>query len=227
MDNSKTHNSTVFRIKQSDQSIIDQNAPRPRGRPKGAKNKPKTMGDFVAQAIRDPYAPPPKKPKEQKGGTGIWAKLKTPEERSAYAKWIRSKVTPEGLSRSGRKLGSPNGWRAADYALAEKRAEKDVKSFLKRMEESGQLPENSIAREATVEALKLIRSPSSKSLRLAVARTLLTYFHPAPVRAAPAKPVTAEDLIEQIDRGVSGLSAAPLPVQANTNCTPPRKGPRL
>ncbi len=220
MDNSKTHNSTVSRIKQSDQSIIDQNARRPRGRPKGAKNKPKTMGDFVAQAIRDPYAPPPKKPKEQKGGTGIWAKLETPEERSAYAKWIRSKVTPEGLSRSGRKLGSPNGWRAADYALAEKRAEKDVKSFLKRMEESGQLPENSIAREATVEALKLIRSPCSKTLRLAVARTLLTYFHPAPAKVAPAKPVTAEDLIEQIDKEAPQSPAVPMPVQASMFCTP-------
>lgn len=203
-------------------------APRPRGRPKGAKSKPKTMGDFIAQAIRAPYAPPPKKPKEGKGGIGIWATLKTPEERSAYAKRIRSKVTPEGLSRTGRKAGSPNGWRAADFALAEERAARDVKSFLRRMEESGQLPKDPIARLATVEALKLIRSPCSKSLRLAVARTLLTYFHPAPLKAAAtSKPVTAEDLIEQMDQDASGLPTAPSPVLSSTICIPRASGPRL
>ena len=220
MDNSKTPNPDVSRIKQNVESMITQNAPRPRGRPKGAKNKPKTLGQFIAQAIRDPYAPPAKAPKGRKGGAGIWATMKTPEERSAYAKWIRSKVTPEGLSRTGRKAGSPNGWRATDYALAEERAEKDVKFFLKHMEESGQLPKNPIAREATVEALKIIRSPCSKSLRLAVARTLLTYFLPAPVRAATAKPVTAEDLIDQMDKEASQPPAVPMPVQASMFCTP-------
>ena len=188
-----------------------------RGRPKGSKNKPKTLGAFIAQSLVNPYTPPPKAPKKRGGDVGIWAKLKTPEERSAYAKRIRSKVTPEGLSRSGRKAGSPNGWTAPDFAEAEKRAEKDSKAFLKRMEESGQLPNDPIAREATFEVLKLLRSPCSKSLRLACVRTLLSYFHATPGPVAASKALAAEALLDELDREGPSVDGDPASVQPNTD----------
>ena len=161
-------------------------APRKRGRPKGSKNRPKTLASFISKAITEPYAPPEPKPAgpkpRKKGGKGIWDKLKTPEERSAYAKKIRAKVTPEGLKRSGRKLHTPNGWDAQSYAAAKKRAKRDAKAFAEKLDAAGHLPSDPIARFCILECLELMRTPGSRNLTLACAKTLLEYLVPKPAK---------------------------------------------
>src|SRR3546814_11144689 len=52
---------------------------RPRGRPKGSKNKPKTAEDFILESLTNPPPPPPRK---KAGGKGRFSNM-TPEERKA------------------------------------------------------------------------------------------------------------------------------------------------
>src|SRR3546814_15755500 len=52
---------------------------RPRGRPKGSKNKPKTAEDFILESLTNPPPPPPSK---KAGGQGRFSN-NTPEERTA------------------------------------------------------------------------------------------------------------------------------------------------
>jgi hypothetical protein len=181
-----------------------------RGRPKGSKNKhpterrTKTLGEFIASSLAKPAKAPPPKPEKPapKVYTGIWATFATAEERSEYARYLRSKVTPEGLARSGRKFAVPNGWPYRDYEIAKAKAAREAKKMLERMEADGELTDDELARTATLEALTLLRSPGSKTFKLKCARTLLSYYRAKPATASSvAVRVTAEDILERLERG--------------------------
>lgn len=177
------------------------------GRPKGSSNKkgerhPATLGAYIEKALAKPILPPPPKQAEpdSKRHSGIWATM-TPSERSEYAKKLRSKVTPEGLARSGRKLSVPNGWNYRDYEAAKSEAARDAKRMLKKLEAAGELNDDEYARFATLECLTLLRAPGSPSFKLKVARILLRYYKPKPATASQvATKVSAEEILDWFER---------------------------
>ena len=155
-----------------------------------------TMAEYVSAALANPMLPPAPKPKNPNQKGGVWATLKTKEERTAHAKYIRSKVNPENLKRTGRKPGVPNGWNAKDYAVASAVADADAEAAFATFAESGPMPDMStgempsadeLVRYATLTLVKLVRSPASASIRLGAARTLVEFTQPKPAKVSKAK----------------------------------------
>jgi hypothetical protein len=160
-----------------------------RGRAKGPSPapKPSSIAEFVTTALTNPLTPPPYPvtPRTRKRAcvrSGIWETLKTPEERSQYAKWMASRRKPENMARpnKGGARRTPNGWThdAAQAAIA--RAELEASRLLKKLLANGTIAKgDKETAEATKAALVLLRSPGGKqSEKDSVATRLLSVFHP-------------------------------------------------
>ncbi len=165
------------------------------GRPRQA-SLPPTMVEYIAYALANPMLSPAPKPKNPNQKGGVWSQFKTKEERSEYAKFLRSKVKPENLKHTGRKPGVPNGWNAKDYAKATAIADTDVEAAFATFAESGPMPDmttglmpsaDELVRYATLTLVKLVRSPASASIRLGAARTLVKFTQPKPAKVSKAK----------------------------------------
>lgn len=168
-----------------------------RGRPKGSKNKPKTLDAWMAAAmdIQLPPKPPPK-PKNQstaKFANNTLSRL-TPEERSARA----SKASLSRKVRKGQHPGTPPYWTDRDYALLKMETEREAKRIYEIMEQDGILPEDPLAREALLEALKLMRAPGDKKFKHSVLRTILEYRLAKPTTKTDVTVRTAEEWLDEL-----------------------------
>ncbi len=142
---------------------------------------PQTIAEWVERSLSDPRVcplPPPKG--KRKRPAGVWDQLKTPEERSEYAKWLASLRKPENMARPGSKPGAPNGWhhRAASVAKAEARLA--AEQLVSRLKANGTIsPDDKEGADATIEALTLVRAPGGcREKRLRTAKALLRHYHP-------------------------------------------------
>lgn len=151
------------------------------GRPRKQSQVP-PLNELIGNALENPIQPPPPKPKNPKRANGIWATLRTPEERTAYAKTIRSRVKPENLKRTGRKAGVPNGWKSREYDEAMKLASAQVDLAMRALDVEERLPDNALAQEAIKALLHIVFSPGPYGLRLRAARTVLTFTKALPKR---------------------------------------------
>lgn len=171
---------------------------RPRGRPKGWRAPPKTFEGFIADSLKRGATPPaqPERPKAKPRGPMAHM---TPEQRSEYAKAMRSKVRAENLSRPSPLAGVPRGWSSDAFADAQATARQDAERFLVGMEKHGLELDDDIAREATLTVLTLMRQPGTRKEKHALARTILEYFQPRPAVAANVRSATtAEALIDAL-----------------------------
>ena len=168
---------------------------RPRGRPKGVKNKPKTLEAFVTDSLANPVSAPPRKPKT--ATRGPWAKM-TPEERKAYSATIRAKRRPESYANVGRKPGVPFALTAAQAQELAEQQNPEIQRILKKMAEQGQLPDDPRAVEALEETLKVLRSEATAKDKLGAARLLLDFTKAKPTARIEHTVRTAEDFLDEI-----------------------------
>jgi hypothetical protein len=165
------------------------------GRPRKTPTPP-TLAEYVEAALANPMQPPAPKPKNPNQKAGVWSQFKTKEERSEYAKLLRSRVNPDNLKHTGRKPGVPNGWKAGDYKEAVAVANRDAEAAFAHFAEGGSLPlpfsgevpsPEELVKYATLTLIKLVRMPAPASIHLAAARTLVEFTQPKPPKVSKAK----------------------------------------
>jgi hypothetical protein len=169
---------------------------RPRGRPKGSKNTPK-LEAFIAEslAIEIPAPLPPPPPKQRVRGP--WAN-KTPEERSAYARAIRANRDPSTYNTAGRKPGIPSNMSAAQYHALVASQKPIVARIMKKMSDTGQLPEDPRAVEALEQTVMVLRTAQAPRDKLGAARLLLDFLKAKPTTKIETTVRTAEDILDEM-----------------------------
>lgn len=167
-----------------------------RGRPKGSKNKPTTLDAWLTEAMENQLPPkPPPKPKDQsKVRENNALNRLTPEERSERAR----KAALSRKVHKGQHVGAPFHWTEQEYAPLRIEAEREAQRIYKIMEQDGLLPEDPLAREALLEALKLMRAPGDKKFKHSVLRTILEYRLAKPTTKTDVTVRTAEDWLDEI-----------------------------
>lgn len=164
---------------------------RPRGRPPGVKNKPKTIEAFVFAALDDPIVPP-ERPK-MRGGTGPWAKM-TPEERSAYSR----KIAACRKRPTNQTPGKPPDLTNAQWVAVQEIAATDAKRIIKKMRDAGQLPDDPRAVEALEETVKTLRAAESAKDKIAAARLILDFTKAKPAQKTEVTVRTHEDFLDEL-----------------------------
>lgn len=126
-----------------------------------------------------PPPPPPPKPRSPNRSAGIWDKLKTPEERSAYAKELAARRKPENMARKGSIPGTPNGWDHRSASVAKTAARMEAEALVSKLKAKGVIaPEDEEGAKATAEALTIVRAPGGIAERKKWAKRLLRHYHP-------------------------------------------------
>lgn len=143
---------------------------------------PETVASFVEKALAEPMAPPPPappKPRNPNRKAGIWDKLRTPEERSAYAKELAARRKPQNMARKGRFPGTPVGWDHRSAAVAKTAARLEADALVSKLQSQGVIaPDDEDGAKATAEALAIVRSPGGIGDRRKWAKRLLSHYHP-------------------------------------------------
>jgi hypothetical protein len=166
---------------------------RPRGRPKGVKNKPKSIEEFVLLQVSEPIQPPPVAPK--KAARGPWAHM-TPEERKAYSrKLIEAR---KGNRPKSTIPGKPRDLTAAQWAAVQEQAARDAKRIIAKMKDAGQLPDDPRAVEALEKAVKTLRQSENAKDVAALGRLILDFTKSKPTTKAELTVKTAEDLLDEM-----------------------------
>jgi hypothetical protein len=166
----------------------------PRGRPKGAKNKPKTVEAFVVQTLTAPPVSPPRKPKLK--ARGPWAG-KTPEERRALSAKLNAgrDLTKIG---GGRKAGVPLNRTIQQHAQVVADQKPEIERIMKKMADQGILPDDPRAVEALEAAVTVLRTVETAKDRLAAARLVLDFTKSKPTTKIEATIKSAEDLLDEM-----------------------------
>lgn len=146
---------------------------RPRGRPPGAKNRPKTVEAFVFHALESPIQPPPRS--TNNGQIGIWGKLDAGERAAHSAKIRAARKRP-----TNQIPGKPRDLTNKQWAVVQQVAANDAKIIIKTMRGAGQLPDDPRAVEALERALQVLRSAESPKDKTAAARLLLDFTKAKP-----------------------------------------------
>lgn len=169
---------------------------RPRGRPKGSKNKPKTAEDFILESLTNPPPPPPRK---KAGGKGRFSNM-TPEERKAagVAMAAARKAKIGDSFGQGRKRGSCKARTAEQQAQFVAEQTLEVKRIIKKMAAAGDLPDDPRAEEALATGLTILRTSESEERKLKAAGLLLTWLKPKPTAKVEHTIKTAEDLLDEM-----------------------------
>ncbi len=172
---------------------------RPRGRPPGSKNKPNSLEGFIKDALENPIKPPPKR--EKKGVFfGPWAN-KTPEERSEYARWLRSRNKPESLGKGGPPKGTPKGLTHEQHMALVAQARPEAKRILKIMKKNGQVPADLDPRAemAMAELLVLLKKETTGVRdKATIALGILGFTMPKPTTKSEVTVKSAEDLLDDV-----------------------------
>ncbi len=168
---------------------------RPRGRPPGAKNKPKTIQQFVTETLLDPPVSPPRKPKLK--ARGPWAG-KTPEERRALSAKLNAGRDLAKIG-GGRKAGVPISRTNKQHAQVLSDQQPHIERIIKKMADQGILPDDPRAVEALTAAVVVLRTVESAKDRLAAARLVLDFTKSKPTSKIEHTVKTAEDLLDEMD----------------------------
>lgn len=168
---------------------------RPRGRPKGSRNIPK-LDAFVVESLATDI-PIPAIPKTPKKATGPWAKMTT-EERSAYARKIAAKRDPSTFHLGGRKPGVPSNMSAAQWEALQASQKPIVERIIKKMKDTGQLPDDERAVEALTETVTVLRTAQSPRDKLSAARLLLDFLKAKPTTKIETTVRSAEDILDEM-----------------------------
>ena len=168
---------------------------KPRGRPPGSKNLPKTVEAFVVEALTAPAIPPPRPPKQKPRGP--WAN-KTPEERSALSAKLNAgrDLTKIG---GGRKAGVPLSRTNKQHAAVVSDQQPHIARIMKKMAEQGILPDDPRAVEALEAAVGVLRTVESAKDRHAAARLVLDFTKSKPTAKIEHTVKTAEDILDEMD----------------------------
>lgn len=171
---------------------------RPRGRPPGAKNKPKDILAFVIDDLANPLKAPPRKPKVKRGFNPL-----PPERRAevlAKARAARAAKVARGESSYGR--GTPsNNLNKEQYAAKKALALADTNRIFKIMEEAGMVPEDQHAAEALHTAVLTMRECESAKDKLAAARLILDFTKPKPASKTELTVRSHEDFLDELLSG--------------------------
>ena len=166
----------------------------PRGRPPGAKNKPKTVEAFITEALTAPPLPAPRKPKAKPRGP--WAN-KTPEERRELSLKLNA-GRDLAAQAQGRKAGVPSSRTIQQHAQIVADQQPHIKRIMKKMAEQGILPDDPRAVEALESAVQVLRTVESAKDRLAAARLVLDFTKSRPTTKIETTIKSAEDLLDEM-----------------------------
>lgn len=167
---------------------------RPRGRPPGAKNKPKTAEAFILESLTVPIPEPQRKPKGP--ATGAWATM-TPKQRSAYSRRISKGVDRRNCGQ-GRKPGVPTGRTYKQQAQIVAEQQPEIRRILKKMAQQGELPDDPMAVESLKESLTVLRTSKDHKMKLAAARLILDFTKSKPTAKVEHTVRTAEDFLDEL-----------------------------
>lgn len=169
---------------------------RPRGRPPGAKNKPKTIDAFVIETLSSSPVPPPRKPKGKPRGP--WAN-KTPEERAALsAKLNAGRDLKAQAAKGGRKPGVPRNLTSAQHAQLVAEQQPEIERMIKKMADQGILPDDPRAEEALTKTMTVLRTAETNRDKLAAARLVLDFTKSKPTAKIEHTVKTAEDFLDEM-----------------------------
>lgn len=162
---------------------------RPRGRPPGAKNRPKTIEAFVFQALESPIQPPSRS--TNYGQIGVWGKLDATgrAEHSARIRAARKRQTNQTP-------GKPRRLTNKQWAVVQKAAANDAKSIIRMMRDAGQLPDDPHAVEALERTLQVLRSAESAKDKSAAARLILDFTKAKPSHKSEVVVRSHEDFLD-------------------------------
>jgi hypothetical protein len=166
---------------------------RPRGRPPGVKNKPKTIHEFVLTQVSDPIKPPPVPPK--KAPRGPWANM-TPEQRQAYSRKLIA--ARKGNHPNTTTPGKPWGFTNAQWAAVKDQARADAKRIMHKMDKAGLLPDDPRAAEALEKAVVTLRASENAKDVAALGRLILDFTKAKPAQKLEATIRTAEDILDEM-----------------------------
>ena len=166
---------------------------RPRGRPPGVKNKPKTIETFVMAELTNP-PPKPKRPPKM-AARGPWAG-KTPEERSALSRQLIE--ARKGNYAKNTTPGKPRDLTNAQWAEVQEIARLDAKRIMQRMKDAGQVPDDPRAAEALQTTIETLRTAESPKDKIAAARLILDFTKAKPAQKSEVTVRTAEDILDEM-----------------------------
>lgn len=164
---------------------------RPRGRPPGAKNRPKTIEAFVFQALESSIQPPPRS--TNNGQIGVWEKLDAGERAANSAKIRAARKRPTKQT-----PGKPRDLTNKQWAVVQEVAASDAKSIIKTMRCAGQLPDDPRAVEALEKTLRVLRSAESAKDKSAAARLILDFTKAKPAQKSEVTIRTHEDFLDEL-----------------------------
>lgn len=165
---------------------------RPRGRPPGSKNKPKTIEALVIETLEAPPPLPPRPQPKRRTNGGPWSNM-TPEERSALGKALAAK------RKSAAKIpGKPPYITNDQWRVMQEVAASDAKRIIKKMRDAGQLPDDPRAVEALEETVKALRTSTSTKDKIAAARLILDFTKSKPVQKTETTIRTHEDFLDEL-----------------------------
>lgn len=169
---------------------------RPRGRPPGSKNKPKTVEAFVIETLTAPPVIPARKPKGKPRGP--WAN-KTPEERAALsAKLNAGRDLKAQAAKGGRKTGVPFRLTSQQHTQLLAEQQPEIERIMNKMAEQGILPDDPRAVEAMEETMKVLRASQAEKIKLAAARLVLDFTKSKPTAKVEHTVKSAEDLLDEM-----------------------------
>ena len=173
----------------------------PRGRPPGAKNKSKDLDAFILEALNYEIAVVVPKPIRKPQNKGTWAKLHTPEERTAFAKTLAAASAARGRAVQPSRAGIPMGRSTKHHQkiLAAQRPEVD--RIIKKMAKDGTLPEDPMAVEALKSAMMILRTAETHKDKLAASRLVLDFTKAKPTAKIEHTIRSAEDLLDEMIAG--------------------------
>lgn len=169
---------------------------RPRGRPPGSKNKPKTIEAFVLDTLSSPPKIPARKPKGKPRGP--WANM-TPEERSAHsAKLNAGRDLKAQAAKGGRKAGVPRNLTQKQHQQLIDEQQVEIDRIMKKMADQGILPDDPRAEEALRETMSVLRTSEAARDKLAAARLVLDFTKSKPTAKVEHTVKTAEDFLDEM-----------------------------
>ena len=167
---------------------------RPRGRPPGSKNKPKTIEEFVlTNAIERPQAPPKR---VKAPARGPWAGM-TPEERTAYSAKLRAAQRPD-RPRPGSRPGRPPSLNEEQHDALLKQVRPEIERIKKKMAETDQLPDDPRAVQVLDKALETFLVSTSANDVTKLGRLILDFTKAKPAQKHDVNVRTHEDFLDDL-----------------------------
>jgi hypothetical protein len=115
----------------------------------------------------------------------------SPEERSAYSAKIRA-------NKSQNRKGIPRGMSTREFEAAKAAQQPIIARIMKKMADTGQLPDDPMAVEALKEAMTVLRSPITPKEKIAAARLVLDFTKAKPTTKIEHTVRSAEDILDEM-----------------------------